>query len=185
VLCSFALPALCADEQSADTVDTEKDSSAPLVAFGYELGTPLPTAKVLSVDGFKHRIEPVIPYKIFSYYYAEITPDSRIIYSIAAQGELTGLRQAKDEFETLRTLLSEKYGPGVDQRTLNGRRYLEFTHAQGRVRLARHDRQVSLHYIDFEVMITANKEYQKRRDVIQEQYRLHQEQESLRDPQAL
>ncbi|GEM_PF-6370384 len=166
LLFCFVLSFNCAKSQPTTAKDASVDNKqeAEFSAFGYRLGDVLPETDIISVKGLKNKIEPLISYKIFKNYYAEITPDSRLIYRIDADGILPSLKQAKDEIEILRRLLSKKYGSGIDKVNLNNNRYLEFSCQRGVIRMSRRKKRVNICYIDFDTMIIANQEYQKKRE---------------------
>ena len=100
-------------------------------------------------------------------------------------GSLLSLKSAKDEFETLRKILSEKYGVGINKVSLNKIRYLEFTHTTGSIRLIRDRLHLRVSYIEFPTMISANSEYQIHREEAEIKKRAEIEKESFRDPSAL
>ena len=184
VLLSLPLVHLHAQEK-AETKADESPHEMPLSAFGYTLGEMLPKAKVLGKKGAKYQIEPLTPYAILQNYFVEITPDTRLIYRLDANGSLKSLKQAKDEAETLRKLLSEKYGSPNDITTLQKQRYLEYTHAKGVIRLGRIKKQVYLTYINYETMAQSNAEYQKQREIQKTNAQNDGQKKAFRDPKAL
>ncbi len=111
----------------ADDTSEQKKSggavSAIKGAFGVKLGDKYDTNKGLGKSNLAGEIPlyafpPVKPYDKCDSYYVLITPETKIIYSILAQGEMGSNEACKSEQEVLMEQLTSKYGSTKERTSL-------------------------------------------------------------------
>jgi plastocyanin len=126
-LCVFSLLITLINANAGNDAEQKKTSGAVSAikgSFGVKLGERFDTLTAIGRANLKdgipfYKFSPLNPYEKCDSYYVYITPTTKIIYSIVAQGEMKNDAACKHEQKVLMELLTKKYGSIKGTSSLN------------------------------------------------------------------